>query len=73
MHLRIESQVRHIKTECENVLRRQELDFNQDKQKMHNKIRELETKIKDMRAASRKGGKQIKEFHAESELNRLIE
>jgi hypothetical protein len=41
----VRKQVLLIKTECENVLRRQEMDFTHEKDKLSKKIKDLETQI----------------------------
>jgi len=41
----VRKQVFLIKTECENVLRRQEMDFTHEKDKLSKKIKDLETQI----------------------------
>lgn len=51
----VRKHVIQIKTECENVLKRQELDFTNEKDKLNKKIRNLEAHIKE--AKSLKTGK----------------
>ena len=67
----VRKQVFLIKTECENVLRRQEMDFTHEKDKLSKKIKDLETQIQEGKIV--KTGKQSKQATVDSEMNRLIE